>query len=121
VSASNSLPEEHASYINDENTNTYWGSGEPAPQWVEVDLGEEMTISEIRLLTSQSPAGNTVHEIRVRGSDTAYETVRRIEGFTEDLQWLTFSPETPLENIQYIWIYTLSSPSWVGWREIEVR
>lgn len=121
VSASNSLPEEHASYINDENTTTYWGSGEPAPQWVEVDLGEEMTISEIRLLTSQSPAGNTVHEIRVRGSDTAYETVRRIEGFTEDLQWLTFSPETPLENIQYIWIYTLSSPSWVGWREIEVR
>ncbi len=121
VSTSNSLPEEPPNYINDENTSTYWGAGQPAPQWIELDLGEELTVNEIRLLTSQSPAGDTVHEIRVRGADSAYETVHRFESFTEDDQWLTFTPEIPLENVQYIRIYTLSSPSWVGWREIEVR
>ena len=87
----------------------------------EIDLGAEQIIRDIRLLTSQFPAGETVHEVRVRGEETVFETVFRFEGATEDMQWLTYLPESPLENVRYIRINTLSSPSWIAWREVEVR
>ena len=121
VTASRSLADEPPERAVDEDTSTTWGAGADAPQWIEIDLGAEKTVSEIRLLTSQYPAGETVHEVRVRGEDTVFETVMRFEGATEDLQWLIYQPDTPLENVRYIRIVTLSSPSWVAWREVEVR
>jgi len=121
VTASRELAEDASTLAVDENTTTTWGAGAGAPQWIEIDLGEEQTINTIHLLTSQWPAGETIHEIRVRGESTAYESVQRFESATEDFQWLAFTPELPLENVRYIRIHTLSSPSWVGWREIEVK
>jgi len=121
ITASRQLPEELSSMAVDENTGTIWGAGAGPPQWIEIDLGEEQTISNIRLLTSQWPAGETIHEIRVRGDGAAFEILHRFEGHTADQQWLAFNAERPLENIRYIRVTTLSSPSWVGWREIEVK
>ncbi len=121
VTASRSLPEEPPQQAVDENTGTAWGAGADPQQWIEVDLGAEMAVSEIRLLVSQFPEGETVHEIRVRGEATSFETVHRFEGSTRDQQWLAFNPETPLENVRFVRVYTLNSPSWVGWREVEIH
>jgi len=45
----------------------WWGSGDFAPQWIEIDLQASYTISKIRLATSQSPEGETLHRVWGRG------------------------------------------------------
>ncbi|MCH7480745.1 MAG: discoidin domain-containing protein [Chloroflexi bacterium] len=100
--------------------NTWWSAGAFAPQWIEIDLGAPTTVYEIRVLTSQSPAGATVHRIRARTADGNWTTLTEFSGNTNDSEWLIFVPNEPLEGIQFIRVDTLSSPSWVGWREIEI-
>lgn len=121
VTASRSLPDELPEYAVDENTSTMWGAGASPPQWIEIDLGQDATINSVRLMTSQYPAGDTVHEVRVRSADSTFETVHTFNGYTTGDQWLEFIPDTPLENVRYVRVYTLSSPSWVAWKEIEIR
>lgn len=106
----------------DRNTDTWWGSGAPPPQWIEIDLGSPYAIAEVNLLVSQYPAGETVHKVFVRGPGTggSYLLLHTFSEFTADLDWLNLPITTPLEDIRYIRIETVSSPSWVGWREIEV-
>ncbi|MCB2209834.1 discoidin domain-containing protein [bacterium] len=121
VMASTYLPDELPEYAVDEKANTQWGSGALPPQWIQLDLGEETTISTIRLLVAQYPSGNTTHEIRVRSNDKTFEVVHTFSQLTSNDLWLIFTPETPLENIRYVRIVTLSSPSWVSWKEIEIE
>ncbi len=97
-----------------------WGSGDYPPQWIEIDLGAPATVTSIRLLATQYPYGDTVHRILVGGPQGALSEVFRFEQYTHTGQWLTFTPETPLDQIQIVRIETVSSPSWVGWLEIEV-
>lgn len=104
----------------DGNESTYWGAGDFAPQWIEVDLGAPATVTEIRLQESQSPSGKTVHRILVRSANGDFSEVHRFEQFTSDGDWLIFKPATPLENIQIVHIETLDSPSWVSWFEIQI-
>jgi hypothetical protein len=106
----------------DGNPQTWWGAGASAPQWIEVDLGSPSTIATIRLRTSQSPAGATVHRLIVRGPSTGgqYVLLHEFKGNTADMDVLTYTPATPLQAIQFVRVQTLSSPSWVSWREIEV-
>ncbi len=121
VTASLSLPNEPPALAVDEKADTQWGAGADAPQWIQIDLGEEVTVTTIRLLVAQYPAGDTVHEIRVRNDATPFEAVHIFNESTSGDRWLTFTPDAPLENVRYVRIYTLSSPSWVAWKAIEVR
>lgn len=45
----------------------WWGSGDFAPQWIEIDLQDSYSISKIRMATSQTPAGETLHRVWGRG------------------------------------------------------
>lgn len=45
----------------------WWGSGDFAPQWIEIDLQDSYSISKIRMATSQTPAGVTLHRVWGRG------------------------------------------------------
>lgn len=101
---------------------TAWGAGDFAPQWIEIDLGEPYTIVELNLLTGQSPEGATAHRILVRGPDAGdvFMEAHTFEGVTSDAQWLRATFPEPLEGVRYVRIETLSSPSWVAWREVEV-
>jgi len=99
---------------------TSWGSGDFAPQWIEIDLGAPATITGMRLLTSQSPPGDTVHVVSVRGENGIFSEVYRLDQFTQDAEWLTFAPDAPLENVRVVRIETIESPSWVSWIEIQV-
>lgn len=98
----------------------WWGAGAFAPQWIEINLEAPFTISKFRLIPSQSPDGETVHRIWGRGPQGGYKLLYEFRGFTRDGQALEYSPSPPVEGIQFVKIQTISSPSWVSWREIEI-
>ena len=101
---------------------TLWNSGGDPAQWIEIDLGAEYNLGEIRLTISQYPEGQSVHQIKGKGTGTGNQFVllHTFDGNTHDGDELVFKPVSIITGIQYIYIETLASPSWVAWREIEV-
>jgi hypothetical protein len=120
ASASSSLPAEPPSQAVDDDPATQWGAGADPVQWIEVDLEGAYRIAEIRLLVAQWPEGNTVHRVQTRSPGGEYVTVHEFRGPTQDDDWLLFAPGAPLENVAQVRIETISSPSWVAWKEIVV-
>lgn len=119
--ASSSLAQEPPANALDDNSATHWGAGAFPVQWIEVDLQGAHRITEIRLQVAQYPAGNTIHRVQVRTASTdAFVTVHEFTGFTQDNDWLVFTPDIPLEKVVFIRIQTTSSPSWVAWKQIQV-
>ena len=118
--ASRALPDQPPSGAVDGDTNHWWGAGDFAPQWIQIDLGKPTTVRLIRLVVTQSPPGDTVHQIWVGPAVGQLTLAHTFDGVTVDGQVLEFVPETPLENVRIIRISTRQSPSWVGWKEIEV-
>lgn len=122
VSASRSLPEEPPEFAVDEIADTQWNSGADPQQWIEIDLENNYQINEISLLVAQWPEGNTIHRVQVRNTtEDDYITVHEFSGSTQDIDWLIFTPESPLKDVRYIRIQTIVSPSWVSWKEISVK
>jgi preprotein translocase subunit Sec61beta len=121
VKAPAALPDHPPSAVVDENSGTTWIAGAGPPQWIQINLQGTFRVSEIRLLVEQSPAGKTVHRVLVRraGSST-FELVHTFSGQTDDGSELVFSPSTPLAKVQLVRIETVTSPSWVAWKEIRV-
>lgn len=120
VKASRSLTDNPPGMAVDGSFTNWWCAGAPALQWIEVDLQAPCTVTKVQLTVSQSPAGETVHRVWGRGSKGASKLLREFKGVTKDGQMLECAPQTSWEGIQYIKIETVSSPSWVAWREIGV-
>jgi len=122
VRYSRALAGNEGQFAVDGDAGTLWSSGDDAPQWIEINLGQPSDIGAVRLLISQYPVGNTIHRVLGKGpgADELFYELTRFEGSTEDGQWLEFSPEEAWAGIQYIRFETVASPSWVAWREIEV-
>lgn len=120
VRVSASLAAEPATYAVDENNSTSWGSGAHAPQWIEIDLGQVYHITEIRLMVEQWPEGDTVHRIQGQSAGGAFVHLHTVRQKTSGCDWLIFTPEPVITGIQIIRIETISSPSWVAWREIQI-
>lgn len=99
---------------------TVWNSGEGPTQWIEIDLGADSTIQAIRLTVSQYPQGLTRHQVYFRGESGEAALIHEFSGETGDGELLDLQLESALEGVRYVRIVTLASPSWVGWREIEV-
>ena len=119
--ASASLSAEPPAHAVDGNNSTQWGAGAHAPQWIQIDLGQVYHITEIRLMVEQWPEGDTVHVIRGRSPDVfAFVHLHTFRQKTSGCDWLILTPEPPIAGIQIIRIETLSSPSWIAWREIQV-
>ena len=101
----------------------YWNSGDFPPGWIEVDLQATCTIGRIRLTVMQNPlVAETVHQVLGKGPGTGgdFQLLHEFHGITENNQQLEYTPATPWEDIQFIKILTVTSPSWVAWREIEI-
>ena len=118
--ASLALPNQPSFGAVDGTIDMWWGAGAPAPQWILIDLGSPQTIGKFRLAITQSPPGETIHQIWVGSEIDNLYLLHTFEGYTIFGQVLEFTPETPLENIRYVRVNTRQSPSWVGWEEIEV-
>jgi hypothetical protein len=106
----------------DGNPETWWASGAPAPQWIEVDLGSPRSIAEVNLWVSQYPPGATTHRVLVKGpgTDNQYLVLYTFTGATTDLDLLSVPMQSPLDGIRFVRVETTESPSWVSWREVEV-
>jgi hypothetical protein len=119
VTASNEYPGNPASLAVDGNWWSYWSSGGFPPQWIEVDLGAVQSVGEIDLGITQLPDCATDHVLYGRASTSdPYTLLHEFVGFTVDQQVLQYS--TTPQELRYIKVETVSSCSWVGWREIEV-
>jgi hypothetical protein len=101
---------------------TYWTAGAFPPQWIEIDLGQPHDIKAIKLITAQTPPGPTMHEVYGKGPGTkgVWRLLHRFHGYTADDQVLEQSWPHPFAGIEWIRVVTTRSPSWVGWREIQV-
>ncbi len=102
----------------DGKNDTSWTATD-APQWIEVDLGAVVPLKKMRLLTSQSPAGQTTHVITGDATPAPSNVLQTLSGNTADGQWLESSWESAPVNVRYVRIRTTSSPSWVSWHELE--
>jgi hypothetical protein len=119
ASASRSLPDQQPSALIDGTANSSWNAGSPPKQWVQIDLGEALSIGKFRLTVAQSPEGDTLHQIWVGSSAKELSLLHTFEGYTKDGDVLEFQPEVPVENVRVIRVVTVKSSSWVAWREIE--
>lgn len=97
-----------------------WGAGAPPTQWIEIDLGAPERVRAIRLTTSQSPEGRTVHQIWGGPSADSLTLLHTFDRRTEDFDVLEYEPEAVQSGVRYLRVVTTVSPSWVAWREIEV-
>ncbi len=118
--ASKSLPKQPPSGAVDGSTHQWWGAGDFAPQWILIDLGSPQAIGSIRLTITQSPAGDTIHQVWVGPTIDGLYLLHTFEGYTVDGQILQFKPENPVGEVRYVRVNTRQSPSWVGWQEIEI-
>jgi F5/8 type C domain-containing protein len=102
------------------NRNPYddWNSGGFPWAYVVYELGGNTRITRIQLLTSQYPAGSTAHYIYIRTPSGAWTLLQPFIGYTVDNQWLTWTGSVDATAVE---IFTDQSPSWVGWREIQIN
>ncbi len=124
VTSSKSLAYQPLSMINDTiedvPSGNFWGAGDDAPQWVEFDLHATATVVSVELLISQSPSGQTVHDVLGRDSTTQdWVLLESLVGHTVDSQELVVAPEAPWQ-VRFLRIETSTSPSWVSWGEVRI-
>lgn len=119
VTASRFLPDESPQNAVDGEP-TQWGSGEHPPQWIEIDLENPTTISEIRLRVAQFPNSDTHHQVWGILEDGQQVLIANFQRFTSDDEMLIAELPNPLNGVQRIRVETLASESWVSWKEIEV-
>jgi hypothetical protein len=118
ATASASLPAEPAANAVDGSTETIWGAGAHPPQWIEIKLEAVSTVAGVRLLTSQFPAGPTRHRVYGRVVGGSLVLLGELAGQTGDQEWLTL--DGTWEGLEAVRVETIESPSWVGWREIQI-
>lgn len=104
----------------DNSLGTSWIANSGGSQWIEIDLGSSITVRKVRLLTEQSPSGNTVHEIYLGASPAPSTLVKTFTGSTTTGQWLDETFVTSPPSGRYLRVLTSTSPSWRAWREIEI-
>jgi hypothetical protein len=108
---------ESAAFVFDHDPQKPWNSGSVAPGWIQVDLGQPVTISRVRLYTAQNPAGPTSHQVLGGLTPDSLAPLGSLDGDTADAQWLEVQVKG---QVRYLRVLTIKSPSWVAWGEIEV-
>ncbi len=97
-----------------------WGSGEYAPQWLKVDLGQDYDLGKVKLHVAQYPAGNTAHRLEAAKSSGVWVLLKEFNGTTADGDILTWTSEGSEDLYRYVRVTTMESPSWISWKEVEV-
>jgi hypothetical protein len=100
-------------------TMSQWSAGAFPPQWIEVSVQPPSKLAAVRLVVGQSPGGPTTHELWLKARDGSYEKVETFDGETKDFDRLEHKVRGG-GIIESIKVVTVKSPSWVGWREIEL-
>lgn len=105
----------------DGNVYSEWYSQQMPPQWIELDLQEERVITAVELRINQEPEeGLATHVILGKGATGDFVELHTLSEYTRAGDWITYEPDEPWANIQYIRIETTESPSEVAWYEVRV-
>ncbi|MEW5938802.1 MAG: cellulase family glycosylhydrolase [Chloroflexota bacterium] len=97
-----------------------WNAGNYPPQWIEIDLEQPSTVGQVGFTVGQWPPGYTHHQVWARLADGRYVLLADFNGFTTVDMSLTFKLPIPVENVTTVRFLQLTSPSWAGYREVEV-
>lgn len=119
VEASASLPDHPPGHAVDGDLETHWGAGADAPQWIEVPLGEEEAVQSVRFVVDQHPPGPTKHVVWGRLASGELVELGQIEMETEMFDELIIEADDTW-SVVAIRVETVTSPSWVSWREIDI-
>ena len=104
----------------DGDVDSIWNSGNYAVQWFMINLNSFYQVDSLELVVAQAPAGETSHEIwlgDISGTLEKYYVFNQID--TADGKTLDLAIE-PAKIIDRVLIRTVSSPSWVAWRDVRV-
>ena len=104
----------------DGDVDSLWNSGNYAVQWFMINLNSFYQVDSLELVVAQAPAGETSHEIwlgDISGTLEKYYVFNKVH--TADGKTLDLAIE-PAKIIDRVLIRTVSSPSWVAWRDVRV-
>jgi hypothetical protein len=98
-----------------------WNANAGAPQWVEIDLGGPKRVRHINLNPEQTPAGYTQHRLYGRRPDGTMILLGEYNANTISggVFTVVVDPRSG-DNVRSLRVETISSPSSVSWREIEI-
>jgi len=111
-----------AGAITDGNTDPgNWNCLCRAPQWIEIDLTGPRRVRYISLNPEQTPGGYTQHRIYGKRPDGTQVFLGEYNGPTISGGIFTVLVDPRVgDNVRFVRVETISSPSAVSWREIEV-
>jgi len=92
-----------------------WNSGGYAPQYIQLELEREQSVSHVYLQVSQTPNGQTYHSFLIGPQENQLKEVKTLVGNTNNYGWINLTFHPPLENVRFLRIGTVSSPSWIAW------
>jgi hypothetical protein len=119
VRASNQTGDSPARYAVDGGEKE-WSAGNYPPQWLEIDLQEPTTVGQVGFTVGQWPPGYTHHQVWARLADNRYVLLADFNGFTTVDMSLNYKLPVPVQDVTSIRFLQLTSPSWAGYREVEV-
>jgi F5/8 type C domain-containing protein len=121
VTASTSLSGSPSSFAVDGKTETAWKAGGQAPQRIEVDLGADVAVSEVRLLVAQATGETgTVNVVNARDTAGNMLNLGFLSGTSQVGQWLSLPGPRPCVGLRWISVETGASDVPVAWSEIQV-
>ncbi len=97
-----------------------WAAGSYPPHWIEVDLQAPTTVGQVGFTVGQWPPGDTHHQVWARLQDNRLVLLADFNGFTTVEMSRSYQLPVPVEGVTSVRFLQLSSPSWAGYREIEV-
>lgn len=107
----------------DDNWNTLWTSGGPAPASIDIFLPGLYTLDAIQTAAVMWPApGYATHYLYGRTVDGGYFYVGAISAYIADGMWFWNPVSAPGVAFNAVTIWTVAEDtSWVGWRDIYVH
>lgn len=101
-------------------TSPEWSAGNYPPQWVEIDLQESTTVGQVGFTVGQWPPGYTHHQVWARLADNRYVLLADFNGYTTIDMSLNYKLPIPVRDVKSVRFLQLTSPSWAGYKEVEV-
>ncbi|CAJ0744847.1 hypothetical protein R16034_04874 [Ralstonia edaphis] len=103
----------------DGDPNTRWTSPSWPPQWIEIDLGFEVSLRAIRMMNYQYPAGEDTNVITAGVSPNPTEVLKTITMAPADKEWINVQLDKPSAPVRYVRITGTVNPGWPTWYELE--
>lgn len=101
-------------------TSPEWSAGNYPPQWIEIDLQESTTVGQVGFTVGQWPPGYTHHQVWARLADNRYVLLADFNGYTTIDMSLNYKLPVPVRDVKSVRFLQLTSPSWAGYKEVEV-